>query len=107
MAFTKNQLIYEINNALSQMRMAHDIQEAYLFGSYAKGNPKEYSDVDIAIILGSLRNDPQYDESFEIFHKMQNYNSLFEVICFQQDKFSDEEVCWSKILKTMALKSYK
>jgi len=104
MAFTKNQLVDEIRNVLTQISTKHDIQEAYLFGSYAMGNQKEYSDVDIAIILGSIRNDSQYDESFEIFHKMQNYNSLFEPICFQKDKFNDEKDFLINNIKTYGIK---
>ncbi len=35
---------------------AHNIkvEKAYLFGSYAQGNPKSYSDIDVAIISPDL-----------------------------------------------------
>jgi predicted nucleotidyltransferase len=87
----KDLLIKEIKDAISFLSRNHDIRESYLFGSYAKGNQKKYSDVDIAIVLGSMQDQKKTDEFFEIFHEMQNYNSLFEPICFQQNKFNDED----------------
>ncbi len=30
------------------------VRKAYLFGSYAKGNEREESDIDIAIVLGNM-----------------------------------------------------
>jgi len=32
------------------------VRKAYLFGSYAKGNQSDESDIDIAIIIGSVSN---------------------------------------------------
>lgn len=34
-----------------------DIDKVVLFGSYAKGNQHEYSDIDVAIIVNSLQQD--------------------------------------------------
>ncbi len=34
-----------------------DIDEVVLFGSYAKGDQKEESDIDVAVIVKSLNND--------------------------------------------------
>ena len=35
------------------------IEQLYLYGSYAKGNPHEYSDIDVALVVGRL--DDGYD----------------------------------------------
>jgi predicted nucleotidyltransferase len=91
MVGTKAGLIKEIKEVLSHLSLNHDIRESYLFGSYAVGNQKNYSDVDIAIVLGTMRDQEKTDEFFEIFHEMQNYNSLFEPICFQQNNFNEED----------------
>ena len=32
------------------------VNQAYLFGSYAKGNPKSYSDIDVCVVSPKLGN---------------------------------------------------
>ena len=34
----------------------YEVQKAYIFGSYAKGNYDDNSDIDLAIILKNLKN---------------------------------------------------
>ena len=65
------------------------MREAYLFDSCARETVKDYSDVDIAIVLGKLKNagESPFYESFEFFHAAQKYNSLLEDVCFAQAKF--------------------
>jgi predicted nucleotidyltransferase len=33
------------------------IEQFYLYGSYAKGNPRTYSDIDVALVVGRLDDD--------------------------------------------------
>ncbi len=91
MALAKDQIIEDVRSLLLRLREKHDIKEAYLFGSYARGNPSTHSDVDIAIVLGAFRDGGPFDESFEIFHEVQEYNSLFEVVCFREEEFAKED----------------
>jgi len=64
---------------------------AYLFGSYARETQKEYSDIDVALVLTSAAEEPGYlQESFDIFHEAQKFNSLLEIICFREDEFNNE-----------------
>ena len=89
MASKKDEIIQMVNTFLVRVRENHDVRAAYLFGSYARGTEKEYSDVDLAIILGSEKisfNSP-FDEQFRIYHEAQEFNSLLEVICIGQDEF--------------------
>lgn len=93
MALAKDEVIKEIKTLFIQLIKKHDIKQVYLFGSYAIGNPKDYSDIDIAVVLGHLKesNSSPFDEKFQIFHEAQQYNSLFEVVCFDSDEFSEEK----------------
>jgi predicted nucleotidyltransferase len=86
---------------LERLRKEHDVREAYLFGSFAKNTAKEYSDVDLAIVLGSLDavEASPFDESFKIFHEAQEYNSLLEVICFLQEEFDRDGGVLVKLIK--------
>jgi predicted nucleotidyltransferase len=89
MALSKDEVIKLVNEFIQLLRQQHDVREVYLFGSFAKGTAKEYSDVDLAVVLGSLDTSmaPPYDEFFKIFHDAQKYNSLLEVVCFNKEEF--------------------
>ncbi|MFH0775120.1 MAG: nucleotidyltransferase domain-containing protein [bacterium] len=100
MAYTKDKAIELANSFLWQVSKKYPIRLAYLFGSYAKGNQCEYSDIDIAVVLGRVEQDRYYEESFEIFHEAQEYNSLLEILCFKEDEFEkDGGTIISKIKK--------
>jgi predicted nucleotidyltransferase len=90
MALSKDEVIQMVKRFLESLRQRHDIREAYLFGSSASGLAKDYSDVDLAIVLGSMEKseDSPFDEAFEIFHEAQEYNSILEVVCFDQEDFA-------------------
>ncbi|MBI5968523.1 MAG: nucleotidyltransferase domain-containing protein [Deltaproteobacteria bacterium] len=94
MALSKDEVIKIVKGFLESLRRKHDVREAYLFGSFATGKAKDYSDVDLAIVLGSLDapKDSLFDEEFQIFHEAQKYNSRLEVVCFLQKEF-DQNGC--------------
>jgi predicted nucleotidyltransferase len=70
MALPKDQVIKIAKGFLEILRQTHDVRQAYLFGSYAKDTAKDYSDVDLAIVLGTfgVSEEPPFDEPFKIFH---------------------------------------
>ncbi len=88
MAYTQDKAIELARSFLKQASKKHPIRTAYLFGSYARGIQKEYSDIDIAVVFEKITHGKRYyEESFEIFHEAQEYNSFLEVLCFQEDEF--------------------
>ena len=89
MALSKNKVMDIVKGFLTISSRKHDIKRAYIFGSFAKGTAQDYSDVDLAVILGTLRSseDSIFNEDFEIFHEAQQYNSLLEVVCFHENAF--------------------
>ncbi|MFA4852317.1 MAG: nucleotidyltransferase domain-containing protein [Bacteroidales bacterium] len=51
-----------INQYLSLIRKNHKgIEKAILFGSYAKNNERQDSDIDIALIFDKLNDDDKFD----------------------------------------------
>ena len=90
-----------VKRFLAQCAKKHDVKRAYLFGSFAKGSAGEYSDIDLAIITGSLRQseDALSDEEFEIFHEAQQYDSRLEVVTFTQEGFSRDLSALSRRIK--------
>ncbi|HHT9126306.1 MAG TPA: nucleotidyltransferase domain-containing protein [Candidatus Brocadiia bacterium] len=88
MAYTQDEAIELAKSFLKQTSKRHLIRFAYLFGSYARGTQKEYSDIDIAVIIRKTNQTKNYyEETFEIFHEAQEYNSLLEILCFREDEF--------------------
>ena len=100
MALSKDE-VRALESIFSQCSSKHDVKGAYLFGSFAKGNTGEYSDIDLAIITGSLRRseDALSDEDFEIFHEAQEYDSRLEVVCFTEEGFSRDSSSLIKRIK--------
>ena len=84
---------------------AHAIRSAYLFGSYATGTQKDYSDIDIAVVLAQAACTTEYlEESFRIFHAAQEYDSLLEIICFKQDEFENDGGAIVSLVKKEGIK---
>ena len=92
MASRKDEAVSVAKEFIALIRPKHDVRAAYLFGSFAKGTEKDYSDIDLAIILGPEDQSaaPPFDESFQIFHEAQKFNSLLEVVCFNQEEFDQD-----------------
>ena len=92
MASRKDEAVKMANQFIASIRQKHDVRAAYLFGSFAKGTEKDYSDIDLVIVLGAEDQsaDPPFDERFQIFHEAQKFNSLLEVVCFNQEEFDQD-----------------
>ncbi len=101
MALSKDEVMSIVKRFLAQCAKRHEIEDAYLFGSYAKGNAGEYSDIDLAVITRSLRHseDALADEEFEIFHEAQQYDSRLEVVSFTREGFSRDLSALSRRIK--------
>ena len=53
----KGEVIDKLLNFKLLVSKHFDLDKVVLFGSYAKGNPKEDSDIDVAIIVNSISKD--------------------------------------------------
>lgn len=53
----KEVIINKVNQYLSRKP---EISMAYLYGSYAKGNPRSHSDIDVAVYFDQITDDTQY-----------------------------------------------
>ncbi len=91
MAYTQDKALELVKSFLKQASKRHQILIAYLFGSYAKGTQKDYSDIDIALVIAAKgQGKKYYEETFDIFHEAQEYNSFLEVVCFREDEFDKD-----------------
>ena len=62
-----------------------DVEDVYLFGSYAKGNPQTDSDIDVAVIVKKLSKD--YFSDTPIVWKLRRIiDTRIEPVLFEKDK---------------------
>ena len=89
-----------IDNYISLLRKNNiSIKNAYLFGSYAKGNSSEWSDIDIALISDSFEGIRIKDKD-KIRKLTLSVSSSLEIIPFNTKDFSIENPLAKEIIET-------
>ena len=74
-----------------------DLSKAYLFGSYAKNNQHEESDIDIALVFRDL-SDP-YLAQIELMKLRRKFDLRIEPHPFTESEFSIQDPLVFEILK--------
>jgi predicted nucleotidyltransferase len=92
MAYTKDEAIVVIRTFLENIRHELPIERAYLFGSYATGRNRDYSDIDLAIVTPVLNAENSFTINQKIFSRAARYNVDLEPICFSPEEFEKEEL---------------
>ncbi len=64
------------------------VNHAYLFGSYAKGSAKSYSDIDVCIVSPNLGRDFT-EEMVKLNTISDNVDSRIEAIPFNEERLND------------------
>jgi predicted nucleotidyltransferase len=90
MAYSKNEALAVIRDFLEKIRQELPIERAYLFGSYATGRNRDYSDIDLAIVTPALNADNSFAINQKIFSRASRYNLDLEPICFSPKEFEQE-----------------
>ena len=76
------------------------IENAYLFGSYAKGNPTSDSDIDIALIFKILDDTRRFDVQVQLMLLAAQIDSRIEPHPIAQDDFNAGNSFFNEIKKT-------
>ncbi|MBM4037105.1 MAG: nucleotidyltransferase domain-containing protein [Planctomycetes bacterium] len=74
-------------------------QKVYLYGSYAKGTPREESDIDLAIVSENLTGD-RMDDEFELMCLTRDVDTRIEPHSFRPEEFTPDDPEVQDILKT-------
>lgn len=74
------------------------VQKAYIFGSYAKGNFNEDSDIDLAIVLKDLSN--SFTMQIEMLKLSRKFDSRIEPHPLDEESFNQHHPFASEILAT-------
>lgn len=60
--------------------------QVYLFGSYSKGSPNPWSDIDVAVIVPSLNDEDWLEQSADLWHDVDKVSLLIEPILMAHDE---------------------
>ncbi len=73
------------------------VEKAYLFGSHARGNAREWSDIDIAVISKSFSGN-RFDDMMSLFEVRRKCDLRIEPIPFHPDDFNEWDPLAGEIL---------
>lgn len=76
----------------------YEIQKAYIFGSYAKGNYDDNSDIDLAIILKNLKNG--FKIQVDLMKIRRKFDTRIEPHPFDEKDFNSSSPLVNEILNT-------
>ncbi len=87
MALSEDKIIEIIRGFCAELKQEIPIKEIILFGSYAQGNAKEYSDIDLAVISDWFEGKPKIENMQYLSRIAAAYNSLIEALPFTEEEY--------------------
>ncbi len=102
MALSEDKVIEIIRGFYAELKQEIPIKEFILFGSYARGNAKEYSDIDLAVISEWFEGKPKIESMQYLSRIAAAYNSLIEALPFTEEEYTnlDNRSFLASIVKT-------
>jgi predicted nucleotidyltransferase len=102
MALSEDKLDEIIQGFVSILENEIPIYDVILFGLYARGKPKEHSDIDLAIISDWFSNKIHIENMQYLSRIAANYNSLIEALPFTIEEYKsfDKRTFLANVLKT-------
>ncbi len=102
MVLSDSQVREIINGFIKALRLEIPVRDVILFGSYANGNPKEYSDIDLAVISDWFEGKPKIENMQYLSKVAARYNSLIEALPFTEEEYNniDKRSFLASIVKT-------
>lgn len=91
-------ILKSVEEYIKEISKYYSIQEAYLFGSYAKGTNHEDSDIDIAVIINSDNN--VFDLMVELMMLTQNIDLRIEPHPIKVEDFEEGNPFVQEIIDT-------
>ncbi len=92
-------IINDVKYFVEQLKKEINIQSVYLFGSYARGKNKDYSDIDVAIVSNSFEGFMLADND-KILEITKNINRMIEPHPFRAEDFTEDNPFVKEIIST-------
>ncbi|MBI5373864.1 MAG: nucleotidyltransferase domain-containing protein [Candidatus Schekmanbacteria bacterium] len=90
MADTKDEILILLRKFRETIEGIIHADKIILFGSYALGSEKEYSDIDIAVVSADINDENYYDLRKAIFRKAMEIDCRMETLCFSKEEFEND-----------------
>jgi predicted nucleotidyltransferase len=102
MALSKNEVDNIIKGFIDELQQVMPLKEVILFGSYAQGKAKEYSDIDLAIISNWFGKKTKIESMKQLSRMAASYNTRIEAIPFTEEEYDnlDNRTFLAGIVKT-------
>ena len=98
--FTKKQAIQDIKESIKNLiNSGIKIKKAFLFGSYANGTPKNYSDIDLALVSNDFEGIRFFDNK-KIIYSHAITNDFIETHPYKTTEFTTWNPFVKEILRT-------
>jgi len=92
----KEQAIELVKKYVDEIRRKFDIKKVILYGSYSRGDQKEWSDIDVAVFLNEKKKDILSNEH-DLYKIRRDFDSRIEPIILDEE--NDESGFVQEILK--------
>jgi uncharacterized protein len=102
MALSEAKLNEIIKGFIVTLSQEIPIKEVILFGSYAQGQPKKYSDIDLAVISDWFEGRSKIESMQYLSRIAATYNSFIEALPFTEKEYKnlDKRSFLASIVKT-------
>lgn len=99
-AVVMNEIIEIIKKYIQELqKRGIPIQEAFIFGSYVKGTPREESDIDVALISDAFTGD-RFEDRMKIVPLRRSIDCRIEPMPFRPEDFYNGGSFADEIKKT-------
>lgn len=90
-----------INKYVSKLKqLGIEVSQVILYGSYAKGKPKEYSDIDIAVVSTSFKKLDIFERQLILSKAHHKFGEPIEPIGLTPKQLKDKNGFVKEILET-------
>jgi len=94
----KREAIAIAQNYVDTVSKKYNLAQAFIFGSYAKGNYRADSDIDVAIVLMNAAN--LFDAQVDLLHLRTDEDLQIEPHTFRDTDFDTDDPFVNEILQT-------
>ena len=93
----KREAIITAQNYVNNISKKYELVQAFIFGSYAKGNYRSDSDIDVAVVLKNVPN--LFDVHVDLLHLRKDEDLQIEPHTFRDTDFDTDDPLVNEILQ--------
>ncbi|MDP2365873.1 MAG: nucleotidyltransferase domain-containing protein [Ignavibacteria bacterium] len=97
--YSKENVENIINRFVDSIKQDINVEQVYLFGSYAKGTQDQYSDIDLAVVSNDFEGVRFFDRK-KLFKYLIKVNTDIELHTFKTEDFTNDDPLVAEIIKT-------